>query len=295
MIPPVFHYTGHKFKRLGQLLPLIPKSSFLYEPFCGSGVVGINALDSGLCKGIILNDFDSKVIDLLFYMVTSSNFISEAMLVDSKYEKTKSGFTSLKNDYNSVENSKQHSTLRFAMLYCLICRSFNNQIRFNKSGEFNLPFGDRNRFDLTAIEMVKDKLSQSSIGFMRADFRQAVTTAREDDFVFVDPPYINSTATYNTGWNMELEVALYEWLDGLTARGIRWMLTSTLHNRGKHNETLQAFIDNRDLSVVSLKGTYANSSYHKSSDETTELAVMNYKPEGFTDEQIIAENSERAA
>ena len=46
----------------------------------------------------------------------------------------------LRSDFNSL--SKKDSDY-YVMLYVLIVFAFNNQIRFNSSGKFNLPIGKR--------------------------------------------------------------------------------------------------------------------------------------------------------
>jgi len=52
----------------------------------------------------------------------------------------KDGFNRLRNDFN---DKKEKDDEYYLMLYLLIVYSFNNQLRFNRKGEFNLPVGKR--------------------------------------------------------------------------------------------------------------------------------------------------------
>ena len=81
------------------------------------------------------------------------------------------------------------------LLYVLICHSFNNQIGFNKKQEFNVPFGlnrssfnDKMRDNATKyIEAIQNK----NIVFLNLDFQDFdFSDLVQDDFVYMDPPYL---------------------------------------------------------------------------------------------------------
>ena len=276
-IPPIFHYTGHKFKRLPEMFEKLPKDiNCIFEPFCGSGVVSINALQHGIAEKAILNDFDSNVTGLLFYMLSTSTFEDEANLCNTLYPDDEAGYLQLKEDYNVARKTKCGGKI-YPMLFCLIARSFNNQMRFSKKSGFNLPYGKRNNFNLEPQRAARDLYKNKLIGIMCQDYKNSVDSIiPETDFVFVDPPYSDTSAKYNTKWSKNNDMELYEWLDKLSDSGVRWMLTSTLRNRGNHNDGLDKFINDRNLEVSQLNGSYSNSSYFKSDQETVELMVMNY-------------------
>lgn len=52
----------------------------------------------------------------------------------------KERFLKLRDDFN---HHKQEDYYYYLMLYVLIVYAFNNQIRFNAKGEYNLPVGKR--------------------------------------------------------------------------------------------------------------------------------------------------------
>lgn len=279
MLEPVIHYTGNKFKRLPQILPKIPQGHCIVEPFAGSGVVGFNAVDAGLMKSFWYNEIDKNLFDLMFYMVTTPSFISEVEKMNLIYEPTEDGYMKLRSDYNAIANSNHRDSVNFAMLYLLTCRSFNNQFRFNKSGRFNLPFGKRNYVRMEGLKRVKKMYDEGkSFCFTSDDFEVTLNKVGDDDFVFIDPPYSTTTATYNSSWTKEDDDRMYKALDRLTYRGVKWMMTNVLENRNKINQDFLNFIHQcRDsLTTETLNGTFNNSSYYKSSGKTVELLVTNY-------------------
>jgi DNA adenine methylase len=76
--------------------------------------------------------------------------------------------------------------------------SFNHQIRFNNSHQFNNPFGrERSSFNETMrtnlIQFVR-KLHHTTIQFTYFDFEQFdFEELTSNDFVYCDPPYLITT------------------------------------------------------------------------------------------------------
>ena len=173
----------------------------------------------------------------------------------------------------------------YVMLYVIIVYSFNNQIRFNVSGEFNLPVGKRdfNRSMERKLLQFIDRIQTQNCTFTCCDFRHFDTSALTSrDFVYVDPPYLITCATYNEqgGWNEETEQALLAFLDGLHSRNIRFALSNVLRSKGKENRILLDWLrQNRDrYTVAPLQYSYSNSNYQTKdrSSATEEVLIRNY-------------------
>ena len=101
----------------------------------------------------------------------------------------------------------------------------------------------------------------------------------ESDFVYCDPPYLITCATYNEqdGWNETMENKLYELLDKINERGIKFALSNVFYNKGKENKILIDWA--QKYNVLHLDKTYSNCSYHAiDRDKTTtdEVLVLNY-------------------
>ncbi len=130
------NYTGGKYKVLPQIIPLFPKTSTFIDLFGGGGNVAANAK----ADTIIYNDINNRVVQILeaFKKNTVGDMLSYIDILIDRYGLSKDnteGFFKIRTDYNtSIEKDP-------IMLYTIICYAFNNQIRFNSKGEYNLPFG----------------------------------------------------------------------------------------------------------------------------------------------------------
>ena len=79
-------------------------------------------------------------------------------------------YLKLRDDFNSLAVLGE---IDYSMLYILIVYSFNNQIRFNRKGEFNLPVGKRdfNSKMRSKVVLFSEELKKKDIQFMKKDFR----------------------------------------------------------------------------------------------------------------------------
>ena len=112
------------------------------------------------------------------------------------------------------------------------------------------------------------------------DFDISILT--EKDFVYIDPPYLITCATYNEqdGWNEEKENQLLNFIEKLTEANIRCALSNVLRSKGKENNILLSWLEkNKDIYIVhELDYSYANSNYHTKdrSESSEEVLITNY-------------------
>jgi DNA adenine methylase len=96
------------------------------------------------------------------------------------------------------------------LFYYLNRTGFNGLCRFNRSGEFNVPFGQYKRINYTRdFSAYRDAFEHWS--FTLNDF-ESVPLAK-DDFVYADPPYDVEFTHYSQGgfpWDAQVRAA--EWL-----------------------------------------------------------------------------------
>lgn len=303
LIQSPLNYTGGKYKLLPQILPHFPKDiDYFVDLFCGGGNVGINVP----CNRVLFND-NNSIIRYMFGTFKNMDKEETFRLIDSiikeyglsdsdkfgyeyygcnsadglsKYNTN--GYLRLRDDFNKMQN-KDYGY--YITLYVLIVYSFNNQIRFNRRGEFNLPAGKRdfNRKMREKLSAFIDRLKSGDYTFESNDFREISDEDWNDKtFVYVDPPYLITCATYNEqdGWNEELEKELLNYLDKLNDRGIRFALSNVLQTKGKENKILLDWV-NRNIGkyrVIYLDYTYSNSNYHTKdrTSKTDEVLIVNY-------------------
>ncbi len=295
------NYTGGKARLLSQIKPLFPNNiSTMVDLFCGGGTVGANVS----AIRYYYNDTMTPVVELLKtfsasdpdeFIALVDDVIREYCLSNSAengYEfygcnssdglgnYNRKPFARLKKDFNQLSLKNQRY---YAMFFVLIVFAFNNQIRFNSSGDFNLPVGKRdfNKNVRSKLREFMIRLNKQAPVFSTVSFCDFdVSVLDKDSFVYCDPPYLISTATYNENgaWTEDDERKLLSFLDQLNNKGIRFALSNVLTHKGKTNEILKQWAKERGHTVYHLDYNYKNSNYQgKNTDKPTkEALVVNY-------------------
>ena len=306
MIQSPLNYTGGKYKLLPQILPLFPnKIDTFVDLFCGGCNVGINVT----CNRVIYNDLNEN---LLYLYNTFKNLEKQSVLewifqiiekydlsLVSKYgyehyncesstglgEYNREKFLKLRADFNEKRAKGIIDYYYYVMLYVIIVYAFNNQIRFNSNGDFNLPVGKRdfNKKMEQKLCAFIEKIQQQNCSFTCYDFRDFdISELDGDDFVYIDPPYLITCATYNEqgGWGENDEKDLLDFLDKLHNKGVKFALSNVLRSKGKENQILIKWVnDNQNkYRVIPLNYSYSNSNY-QTKDKTSqseEVLIINY-------------------
>lgn len=269
-----FFYVGDKYKLMPQLQQLFPRNiDTYYEPFCGGGSSFLNTE----ANAYVVNDIDTYVIRLhRFFQENADNqqaFLEKLYEIIDNYNlscsflgncvpdelkkqfvKTyyarynKQSYTLLRHDYNDNQDD-------MALLYILLIYGFNHMIRFNAKGDFNLPVGnvDFNANVHKAICGYMDFLREQHIAYYCEDFQTFMRRQQynENDFVFCDPPYLISQSEYNKLWNENHEALLYQELDRLNEKGVKFGLTNLLHHKGRTNEMLMQWMSKYNAYPIS--------------------------------------------
>lgn len=256
---PLF-YVGDKYKLIREIKTHFPDNiGRLIEPFVGGGSVFMN-VDA---EEYLLNDLDRFVIAihqmLSGYIGRLDDFYNEFVEIVDRYglslsyranvvpdelkkafpktyyaKYNKEGYNRMKADFN------QGGQIDIQMLYVLLIYGFNRMLRFNKKGEFNLPPGDVD-FNANAYEALSDYftiLQNRHIEWNNLDFREFLhgIEYRQNDLIYLDPPYLITFSEYNKFWNDETEHDLLTLLDELNQEGVRFAISNVTHYRGKINE-----------------------------------------------------------
>lgn len=268
------NYTGGKYKLLPQLLELFPKQvNTFVDLFAGGGNVSVNVK----AEKVVFNDLMWQVPEMLqeFKKIGVEESLRKIDGYISSYDlskENKEGYLALREIYNKGKSDP-------LMLYTLICYSFNNQIRFNNKGAYNMPFGkDRSSFNPTLREkfiIFVQRLQSMEIQFSSKDFRELdLDTLGENDFVYCDPPYLITVASYNEngGWGEQAERDLLAKLDTLDKAGVKFGLSNVFESKGKENIILKEWA--KGYTVHYLDHTYSNCSYHKKNKQSKDIEVF---------------------
>ena len=286
------NYTGGKYKLLHQIEPLFPENINLFvDLFTGGGNIAANVK----ANKIVANDCEENIIGIYKTFQKYDNvdeLIAQIEEIIKTYGLTidnTEAYNKFRNDYNNLKTSQGNYPLPISsynmdiLLYVLICFSFNHQYRFNSKGEFNMPFGkERSQWN----ENMKNNLinfhrqiKEKDIVFLNKDFRQLkVDKLGINDFVYCDPPYLITCATYNEkdGWNQECEEDLLNLLDELNTKKIKFALSNVLYSKGKTNDLLIEW--SKKYNVHHLDYTYQNCNYHTKdkTNKSDEVLITNY-------------------
>ena len=295
-----FNYTGGKFKLLDQIQPYFKESEVFLDLFAGGGNVGINSSSSK----IIFNDSNAKLIGLIEFIRNADTTVllnsidsiidkyklSNTMLYGyayydcnsskglAKYNKDK--FLKLREDYNL---NALLGKIDYLVLYTLIVYSFNNQIRFNSKGEFNLPVGKRDFNSKMRDKLISfsEKLKNKDVQFLKLDFRDIdLNRFSLNTFIYCDPPYLITDATYNENgmWTDKDEKDLLDFLDLADSKGFKFALSNVLESKNTKNAILINWIKERGYCCHYLDKSYSNSNYHRKNKDSIskEVLITNY-------------------
>lgn len=295
------NYTGGKYKILNQLIPIFPKELDLFvDLFSGGSNVGVNVN----AKRIVCVDKQKEIIRVmdLFKKYEDGYIIDKLEKIIDKYELSnsllngyeiyhctsdkglgsynKNKYVELRNDYN---NMKYDSIEKDFLFLTLVIYGFNNQIRFNSNGEFNMPVGKRD-FNNSLRKNLKNfitKLKTKNIEFVNSDFREFAIETNENTLVYCDPPYFLGTASYNEngGWTKQDEIDLLNYLTILDSKGIKFALSNVIEHKGATHEMLEAWIREHNYTIHYITCDYNNSNYHKQErnvTKTVEVLITNY-------------------
>ncbi len=289
IISPIF-YMGNKKKLIKKgLIELFPQNiNTLIELFAGSAVVSMNTT----ANKYVINDSNANLISLYNLFKTKSNeeivnhIESRIELYGlarertkrnefkdkEKIEKYKEAYMNFRKYYNDNKNVLDFYTLMFY--------SFSQQFRFNNKGDFNMPCGN-DCFSETNKIYIKDGcnfFSSCNTYITNNDFRKIkIDKLKKDDFIYLDPPYLNTTATYNEndGWTIKDEEDLYLLCESLNKYGIKFGLSNVFMNKNKENTKLIEWCYKNNFNVYTFdKFTYT--ACGKGNSKAKEVFITNY-------------------
>ena len=297
MVQSPLNYTGGKFRLLKQIFEKIPENiDVFYDIFCGGFNVGANFN----AKKIIGIDKNKELIKLLKFL-KKQNYEKLEKEIEGKIEYYNLS-NSFKNGYeyygcNSYDGLGKYNKEKFLRLredynnqkkeilfLLLIFYSFNNQIRFNKKNEFNLPVGKRD-FNSNLRKKLKNfifNLQLTETEFQNMDFRD-INLEKIDSkntFFYLDPPYLLGQASYNENnlWTENDEKDLLKFLEKCNEKGIKFALSNVIEHKGNENRILKDWCLKNKFCINYLDFNYYNSNYQikKKNTITREVLITNF-------------------
>ncbi len=282
IVPPI-KSQGIKTKLVPWINDLILQSGIdirhanWIEPFFGTGVVGINTPVGG---NRIVGDTNPHIIN--FYnavmngKVTPHNmrvYLEQANeLLSHADENGYAYYREVKDRFNT-----EHDPFDFIFLSRA---GFNGMMRFNRRGQWNIPFCKKpNRFApayitkiCNQVEKVQRVIRRHHWEFNNVPFIETIQRAQAGDIIYCDPPYYGRYVDYYNGWTEDDEVALFEALQNTPAH---FILSTWHHNEYRDNDMMARLWNN--FNVETKEHFYHGGGHIENRHAMIEALVFNFE------------------
>ena len=201
MKPPL-KWAGGKRWLVPDLLPIWQAHARrrLVEPFCGGLAVSLAFRP----EQALLNDGNPHLIH--FY-----SHLKAGLKISIPMENDEKLFYAYRERFNESLRAGRGANADVAALFYYLNRTgYNGLCRFNRRGEFNVPFGRYARINYTR-DFSPYREAFERWEFTSGDFENV--PLRPDDFIYADPPYDVEFTQYSKeafGWEEQERAA--EWL-----------------------------------------------------------------------------------
>lgn len=258
---PFIKWTGSKRKQAPYIVNKFPKNiDTYYECFVGGASVLhelLNEIFIGniTCNKIICSDLNKDLINiwnmfidkkkrqkLLNYYTDLHIQLKERANYQEGFEVTKEDikkcstlYYEMRNKYNEFITNNIYNDERAMIFYWITRTSFNGLIRYNpNNGKFNSPFHVGGRFGITPDELEKvfdswgmvidDFIDNGGkLEFICDDYINVIKNAKENDVVYMDPPYSNTGGMYfMEAFNYE---QMYDIIELLSKHNVKILLS----------------------------------------------------------------------
>lgn len=189
----ILKWAGNKSRVMPELLAHLPAGNRLVEPFAGSCAVMMNTD----YREYLIADINHDLINLYQQIKEhSSPFIMTAFSLFTQ-NRTEESYYQIRDNFNQIASMPLLD--RAAHFLYLNRHGYRGVCRYNKRGEFNIPYGNYAEpyFPLAEIETFAEKARRAT--FVCADYRETLDMVKTGDVVYCDPPYHGTFTDYHTG------------------------------------------------------------------------------------------------
>jgi len=248
---PFLRWAGGKKWLLKKLKSIVEIDQYdvYHEPFIGGGSVFFKFSP----KASFISDSNEWLVETYLSIKENPFLIIEHL----------ENFSKDKEAYYKIRDKKyQNQFKRSAQFIYLNQMSFNGIFRVNLHGKYNVPYGNRSKynFDFENIIKVSSVLKNTKIDC--SDFSKSINNIKKGDLIFLDPPYtithnLNGFIQYNQKiFSIEDQYKLAEMIEEIKNKKAYYILTNAAHKKVK-----EIFTKNDSLFEVSrtsvVGGKYA--------------------------------------
>lgn len=219
-IYPVCKWVGGKRKLLSLLKEHMPKEYGSYhEPFLGGGAL----LFSIQPANAFVSDINDDLISMYNEIKNNAQNVVSLLSTYPNEEKF----------YYEIRECEPITSLERAARFLYLSRAgFNGLYRVNSKGKFNVSYGKYKslNFDTNNLLAVGEYLRNNNISIISQDYRKALSQTKENDFVYMDPPYHGTFTGYTKDqFNNSRLKELSEAVKEHSNRGVKILLSNSNH------------------------------------------------------------------
>lgn len=187
-------WVGSKGKLLGDIIPALPATfGRLLVPFVGGGALPFRLG----ARGAYLSDANPHLVNV--YLVIRDR-VEDLILYLQDHRNEKDYYEALKESFNDGYGDEVWRAGAFIYMNKV---GFNGLCRYNRKGEFNVPFGDNPKAKICDDENLRAcSAALQCVEIVADDFGAAEERAQPGDLVYLDPPYVpeSKTASFTGYW-----------------------------------------------------------------------------------------------
>lgn len=270
---PFVKWAGGKRQIIDKLNKYIPaKYNCYYEPFIGGGALFFELAP----KCAVINDSNSELMNVYNVLCSHDKYTKMCKILnDYECRNSEEFYYEIRNKDREKSFGRLADYKKAARTIYLNKTCFNGLYRVNRKGFFNVPYNKKdkvNTYDGENLLTVHMVLTMNDVKVMCCDFEEAISGAKEGDFVYFDPPYDSDTHSFDSytsgGFGKDEQVRLARVFKELDKKGVKVMLSN-------HNTTLvQELYNDYNIHVIEAKRSI-NSKGNKRG-KVEEVIITNY-------------------
>ncbi|MCI7268597.1 DpnII family type II restriction endonuclease [Sarcina ventriculi] len=247
---PFLKWAGGKTQLLDTITNELPQDigniDTYIEPFVGAGAVFLDFLSSNRFKKYIINDINTKLINVykvirddIDLLIESLNNIKEKYL---SFEELSEDREKMYYEIRDKFNSNDIGRIELASYFIFINKTcFNGLYRENSKGNYNVPIGKYKNptiFDEEQLKEISRLLNKRNnngeliVTILNLKYTELEEYINKSTFVYFDPPYrpvtVGGFSTYNKGgFNDESQQELADFYTSVSRTGAKLMLSNS--------------------------------------------------------------------
>lgn len=192
----ILRWAGSKAKQVNAICQqLNTRKKRLIEPFCGTGII---SLSSFFFDEYWINDANPDLI----------NFFKNFSKLKLPANLDKERFIAKREKFN--ESSRKG--IKAAQMFWDLNRNCHRGLmNYGACGQLITSYGAKADVTPAYVSHYKKLLSHDKLMITSKDYKQVIRKSTEDDCIYIDPPYYDSTSRYNSeyfGPDQQTELAL---------------------------------------------------------------------------------------